>query len=83
MRESRARARRNDIIKSVALIGTIALVFLALPPVFKAVDCNTAKKNLTFIERCIENEVCTLTQKELQRFEGYVRLEIKSCARED
>ena len=83
MREQRRIARRNDIIKSVALFGGIIFVFLAMPSVFKKLDCNTAKRNLTFIERCNTNDNCTLTAREFQRFEGYVRLEIASCPKED
>ncbi len=77
--ERRAKARRMEWVKSFALIGGIALVFLALPLIFKGIDCNTAERNLRFMDRCIAADNCNLTAAELNRFEGFTRMQLKSC----
>lgn len=81
----RTRNTRVGIEKGFAIaviIICIALVF-ALPSIFAWVDCNTATRNLTYVEICERDGRCTLTALELKRYKGYLRMQAMSCARED
>lgn len=70
---------RKTAIQVTFFVVAIFAIFIISPFVFSIVDCNTATKNLKFLNECKAHDNCKLTARELRHFNGYVRLELRSC----
>ena len=81
-RNRRQQQRRRNTILTVALIIAIPVFFYGSFELFRVIDCKTATKNLEFMNRCIENENCTLRPHELQKVESYTRMQLARCPSE-
>lgn len=73
---------KNFLMVMALFVGTPSF-FFGMYKMFEVIDCNTAQKNLTFLNACIANENCTLTARELQRVEGWTRLKLARCHKTD
>ncbi len=83
-REIRQREEyKKWVLSTLGLVFFIWLMFFGLPSYFTKVDCKTAQDNIRYIERCIANDNCTLTQAESERADAYYRLEIMRCPVKD
>ena len=83
MRHNTRTAIAQSLGMFIVVGFAIWFLFFAMPAFFKVIDCSTATRNLAFIERCTDNEHCTLTAKELGSMEAYTRLQIRSCPQGD
>jgi len=75
----RTRETLKEVLGFAALILTFSAVLLYIPIWFSYLDCNTAKHQLQFIDTCIADENCTLSQAEHLRYKAYLRMEIYAC----
>ena len=67
----------------ITAIVCVPSFFIGTYKLFEVIDCNTAQKNLTFLNACIANENCTLNARETQRIESWTRLKLARCHKID
>lgn len=76
----REKARkRKEIMQGIALIVTVVAIFGYMPTAMKKADCTMALENISFIDRCIDAEFCTITANEKRSYDNWHRLKLKSC----
>jgi hypothetical protein len=75
----RARARRHQTIAIAILLVVTPIALYGMFHAFRIIDCNTATRNLDFMQRCIDSENCTLTAAEMHRVEAYTRMQLARC----
>jgi len=63
------------------ILSCVVLVFF-LPSIFAWVDCNTATRQLAYVDQCEQDERCSLTARELQRYKAYLRMQAMTCPRD-
>jgi len=80
--------RHREKKKLIETAGITAVIFAAfiimamMPGIFKKIDCANARRNISFIEDCQQHDTCTLTDREMDSFEGYTRLMLKTCPKD-
>ena len=76
---NRDRKKRAQIIGWSLLVVLSPLLLFGMFKGFEMIDCNTAQNGIELIQRCDTDPRCTLSERELQRYNSYIRLEVARC----
>jgi len=73
----------KNFLIAMALIVGLPSFFIGTYKLFEVIDCNTAQKNLRFIDACITDDNCNLTARDRQSAESWTRLKLARCHSKD